>query len=90
MFATSGDILKMSLAMGFIVLVIFICIMIFYLILILRDVSKITDKIAIIVNRIHSTIVEPLKALDFIFEKSRPYIETITEEFFKKKGKKKK
>lgn len=81
MFATSGDILNMSLAIGFIILVIFLCLLCFYLILILRDVSKVVDEVTGIVSRVHSTIVEPLKAIDFIFEKARPYIEMAAEKW---------
>ncbi|MFA5821186.1 MAG: hypothetical protein WC873_03770 [Candidatus Gracilibacteria bacterium] len=75
MFATSGDVLNMALAIGFIILVIFLCIFLFYAILIARDASRVTEDIEEIVSRVHSTIVEPLKAVDFIFEKVRPYIE---------------
>lgn len=89
MFETSGDILNISLAIGFLVLVIFISMVCFYLVLVLRDVSKVTDEVQEIVYRVHKTIVEPLKAIDFIIEKTRPYIETILERKLKEKKKKK-
>lgn len=88
MFATSGDVLNMALAIGFIVLVIFLCILIFYAILILRDTSKTADAISEIVGRVRRTIVEPLKAVDFIIEKIKPYIETVLESRMKAKKKK--
>lgn len=88
MFATSDDVLNMSLAIGFIVLVIFLSILIFYAILILRDTSKTADAIAEIVGRVRKTIVEPLRAVDFIIEKIKPYIETVLENWVKRKGKK--
>ena len=78
----------MSLAIGFIVLVIFISVACFYLILILRDVSKVTDEVQEIVYRVHTTIVQPLKAIDFIVEKAKPYIETVLEQKIKEKRKK--
>ena len=87
MFATSGDILNMSLAIGFILLVIFLCILLFYAILILRDASKVVDEVEEVVSRVHRTIVEPLKAMDYIIEKAKPYVETVLES--KKKSKKK-
>jgi hypothetical protein len=89
MFATSGDILNMSLAIGFLVLVIFLCILIFYAILILRDASRVMDDVEEIVTRVRTTIVQPLKAFDYIIEKSKPYIETVLERRAKayKKGK---
>ncbi len=88
MFATSSDILNMSLAIGFIVLVIFLSILIFYAILILRDSSKMINEVRTIVDRVHKTIVEPLKAIDFIIEKAKPYIETVLERRMKDKKKK--
>lgn len=89
MFATSGDILNMSLAIGFLVLVIFVSMVCMYLVLILRDVSKVTDEIQEIIYKVHKTIVEPLKAIDFLVEKAKPYIETILERKLKEKVKKK-
>ena len=92
MFATSGDILNMSLAIGFIILVIFLSILIFYAIMILRDTSKVVDDIAEVVSKVHRTIVEPLKAIDYIIDRAKPYIETILDNKSrsKKKAKKKK
>lgn len=87
MFATSGDVLNIALAVGFIVLVIFLSFLIFYAILILRDVSKITDDSKELVDRVNNTILGPLKAVDYIVEKAKPYIETMIENKFKK-GKK--
>lgn len=87
MFATSGDILNISLAIGFVVLVIFLCIFLFYGILILRDVSRITDDSKRLIDRIYRTITEPLRALDYLVEKAKPYIESIIDKRFK--GKKK-
>jgi len=87
MFATSGDILNMALAIGFIVLVIFLSILIFYAILITRDVSRMTQDSKELMDRIHGTIMGPLKAVDYIVEKVKPYIEAAIESRFK--GKKK-
>jgi uncharacterized protein YoxC len=87
MFATSGDILNMSLALGFIVLVIFLSILIFYTILVMRDVSKITDDSKDLIDRLHNTITGPLKAVDYIVDKVKPYIESAIENRFGK-GKK--
>lgn len=89
MFATSGDILNMSLAIGFIVLVIFLSILIFYGIMILRDVSRTTDKVEEVVDRVHRTITEPLRALDYLIDKAKPYLELLVEKWMGgKKGKK--
>lgn len=86
MFATSGDILNMSVAIGFIVLVIFLCILIFYAIVTLRDVAKVVDEAEEVISRIHKTIVEPLRAVDYVIERAKPYVEMLLEK--KVKGKK--
>lgn len=90
MFATSGDILNMSLAIGFIVLVIFLCFLIFYAVIILRDVAKVMDDVEEVVTRVRTTIVQPLKAVDYIIEKAKPYVETVIERKMKEKKKSKK
>lgn len=90
MFATSGDILNMSLAIGFIVLVIFISLLCFYGILILRDVSKVVDDVEEVTHKVKSTIVEPLRAVDFLVEKAKPYVEMLLEKRSKAKKSSKK
>lgn len=79
MFATSGDVLNMSLAIGFIVLVIFLSILIFYAIMILRDTTKVVDNVSEIVGKVHSAIIEPLRALDYVIDKVKPYVEMAVE-----------
>jgi len=79
MFATSGDVLNMSLAIGFIVLVIFVCILVFYGILILRDISRVVEDVEEVTTRIRTTIVEPLRAVDYIIERAKPYVDMVLE-----------
>lgn len=76
----------MSLAIGFIVLVIFLSIMVFYAILILRDMSKVIEDVEEVTGKVRSSIVEPLKAVDFMVEKARPFVESILDQ--RKKTKK--
>ncbi len=75
----------MSLAIGFIVLVVFLSILIFYGILILRDASKVIEDVEEVTGRVRSTIIEPLKAVDYIIESAKPYIEAVIERRFKGK-----
>jgi len=86
MFATSGDMLRMAGAIGIILLVIFICMTLLYVIFILRDVSKILDDVQDISNKVKVSIVSPLKAANYLIEKITPYINQILE--MKKKGRK--
>lgn len=79
MFATSGDILNMSLALGFIVLVIFLSILIFYGILVLRDLSKIVEDVNEVTEKLHDTVMAPLRTVDYLIEKAKPYLEGLIE-----------
>ncbi len=79
MFATSGDILNMSLALGFIVLVIFLSILIFYGILVLRDLSKIVEDVNEVTSKVHDTVMAPLRTVDYLIEKAKPYLEALIE-----------
>jgi len=90
MFQNSADILNISLAVGFLILVVFISFVCFYLVLILRDVSKTTDEVRDLVSKVHSTVTQPLRALEFLFEKIRPYIESLLESKLKEVNKSKK
>lgn len=90
MFQTSADFLNISLGIGFIVLVIFISMVCFYLVIILRDISKVVDDATEVVSKVKTSVVEPLKAFDFLVDKISPYVEKINEQRSKGKQKKKK
>ena len=85
MFATSADVLNVSLAIGVIILTIFLSILIFYGILVLRDMSKSSEKVNDLVEKTHKTITAPLKLIDLAVEKAQPYIEAAIEKMMKKK-----
>lgn len=87
MFSTSADVLNMALAGGFVVLVGFLCVALFYLIRILKDVSKVTDETINVVDRVKSAILEPLRLMDFLIEKIKPYFEAAIENRVKPKKK---
>ena len=88
MFSTSQDILNMALAGGFVILVIFLCVFLFYGILVLRDFSKVTYGVKTLAERIRKTVTEPLRALDYLVEKVKPYVDAFIEKRFKGKGRK--
>ena len=90
MFETSSDVLNFSLAIGFGVLVIFLSILIFYAIMVLRDASKVADKFEQLVSRVHTTVEQPLRAVDYVIEKAKPYLETVANKAAEKLNKKKK
>lgn len=91
MITTALDVLYLSLAVSFIVFIIFVCITLFYVISILRDVSRVTNRVEELVKRVHTTIVQPLRALDYVIDKITPYLETIiNKKKTQKRGKSKK
>lgn len=85
LFETSGDVLNMSIAIGVIVLTVFLSILIFYIIMIVRDASKVVDKATEVVDKVHKTVIQPLRAIDYLIEKAQPYIEMAVEKRAKKK-----
>lgn len=87
MFETSADIMKMSFAIGFIILVVFLSMTLLYVIFILRDVSKVLSDVKEVTERVRVSVVSPLKAINIIIEKITPYVNHILEA--KKRGKKK-
>ena len=88
MFETSADIMRMSFAIGFIILVVFLAMALLYLIFILRDVSKILDDVKDVTDKVKVSVVNPLKAMNFMIDKITPYVNQVLD--VKKGGKKKK
>lgn len=60
---TSLDFLYIALGGGFVILVIFLCVMLLNLTLVLRDLSKIMTNFREISDRIHDAVLEPMKTL---------------------------
>lgn len=66
----------------------------FYLILILRDASKMTEQVRETADRINEYILSPLRIVNTLVEKFKPYFDSFAEkkeemmEKAKKKGKK--
>lgn len=85
MITTSLDILYIALAIGFIVLVIFTSIALFYLVFIFRDLSKITDKVKETTDVLSGYVLSPVKFLYGLYEKLEPLIESVIEKASKKK-----
>lgn len=87
---TSLDFLYIALGGGFIILVIFICVLLLNLTLILRDVMKITENAREVSDRVRESVLDPLKTmsemtagfgfLHNIFERIRAKFEEAAEE----------
>ena len=79
MVTSTLDILYLSLSVGFLVLVVFLCITLTYATFVLRDVSQITAEVKDLVQRVNQVIISPLKAFTFIMENIKPYVEMFRE-----------
>lgn len=87
---TSLDFLYIALGGGFLLLVVFLCVLILNLTLILRDITKVTDNAVEISDRVKEVVFEPLKTLSEmtvgfgfvhdLFEKIRAKYEEATAE----------
>ena len=84
---TSLDILYLSLAAGFIVLVVFISIALTYLIFLLRDLTKTMDKIEEITERVNEYLLVPVKFLSTILEYLGPFLDILKERMSKSRKK---
>jgi len=88
MFETTSDILNLSLAVGFALIVFFLCITLYHAIFVLRDISQTTNIIRKTAKRIDSAVVQPAKMMSFLFSKARDIAEII-ESQVEKRGRKK-
>jgi uncharacterized protein YoxC len=89
---STQDVLNLSLAIGFALLVIFLCVALVFLILVLRDVSKITSKTRETVETVSGYILIPAKAIANIggkIESIAEYIQKKVEKEYKKTKKRK-
>lgn len=77
MFETTKDILYISLAGGFVLLVIFLCVTLIYLILILRDANKISSKIKDTSEKINNYVLQPVKIASRLIESLHPIVDII-------------
>lgn len=77
MFATSQDVLFMSLAIGFIILVIFLSVAIMYGIFILRDVSKMTQDAREVTDKVNQIVISPLRVVSSLIEHAMPFINSV-------------
>jgi len=68
MFTTSADLLNLALAAGFGLIAIFLCMVMYQLIFILRDVSETTKAVKHAAKQVDDLIVQPTKILSFIFD----------------------
>jgi hypothetical protein len=75
MYNTPLNIMYLVLSVGFGLLVIFLIISLVYLIRILRDVNKITDKTKDTLNLVNHYLWQPIKIMMMILEKTKDFTE---------------
>jgi hypothetical protein len=85
MYSTSLDILYLVLSIGFGLLVLFLIIALYYLIKILRDIDKVTDKAQDTIDLINHYLWQPIKIMMMIMEKGKEFAAQQAEKTAKKK-----
>ncbi|MBU2524203.1 hypothetical protein KKG71_03340 [Patescibacteria group bacterium] len=81
MITTSLDVLYIAIAISVLLLAIFVCVNLIYTILILRDVTKATEKIKDAAEQINEYIVKPVKMASGMIENIGTVITLLTERF---------
>lgn len=79
MFSGSQTTLYIVLTIAIALLTIFLSVTLIYLILILRDVSKILEKVRDTVDRVNAFIIKPVSLAASIVDHIRPLIEAVLE-----------
>ncbi|MFA5829084.1 MAG: DUF948 domain-containing protein [Candidatus Gracilibacteria bacterium] len=69
--------LYIALGVGFLLLVIFICVTLIYFMQILRDVNKITDSARDTAERVNDYVLQPLALISQVVEHVKPMIDAI-------------
>lgn len=79
MFGSSQDTLFVVLTVAVALLTVFLCVTLLYLILVLRDASKIVEKAKDTVEKVNAFVVKPVKFASLLFDQLRPLIERMVE-----------
>ena len=87
MFIDSQSTLYIVLAISVALLTIFLCVALIYLIMILRDVNKISDKVHATVERVNAFVIKPVSLAASVIDHVRPLIEAALERRVKRRKK---
>ena len=71
MFETTGDILNLVLAVSLGAVALFLCITLYYLIFVLRDISGTTKVLRKTAKQVDELLVQPTRIITFLFSKIR-------------------
>lgn len=82
----SQETLYLVLSVSIALLTIFFCVVLMYLILVLRDTSKILEKGRDTVEKINTFVVKPVHLVTTIIDQVRPLIERAVKRVRKKKS----
>lgn len=85
MFSDSQTSLYVVLTISIALLTIFLCVTLIYLILILRDASKVIEKVRDTVDKVNSFILKPVSLAASIVDHIRPLVEAALERREKKR-----
>lgn len=69
--------LYIALGVGFLVLVIFICVTLLYVIPMLRDIGLITKSAKNVVERVNDFVVQPAQMVSHVIENIKPIVDSL-------------
>lgn len=69
--------LYIALGVGFLLLVVFICVTLIYCIQILRDVTKISESVRDTAERVNDYVVQPFAIINQVIEHVRPIMDAV-------------
>lgn len=88
MFTDSQTALYIILSIAIALLTVFLCVTLIYLILILRDASKMIEKVRDTVEKVNTLVLKPVSIVSSIVDHLRPYIEAALERKVEKETRK--
>lgn len=83
MFNSALDVLYIAIAVSLFLLTVFVCVNLVFTTLILRDISKASEKIRDTAEKVNDFIVGPIKTWQHFSDYVRRLIEALFERFFK-------
>jgi cell shape-determining protein MreC len=76
---TSLDFLYIALGAGFLLLVIFLCVTLVYFIMILKDLTEITNKVKDTAQKVNHYVLQPFNFVKEVMEYAKPFLASFYE-----------
>lgn len=84
MIVTSLDVLYIAIAIAIILLTIFVCVNLVFTVLILRDISKATEKVRDTAEKVNEFVVGPIRTIQHLADYLKKIADTLAERYLSK------